>query len=186
MTTEKKITRRNLNKAISEFRGESDRAAVIVASAQIDVLLKEAIQKSLLPQLNKERDGDELLEHDRPLATFSARTKVAFRLGLIDEETLKLIDIIRKIRNDFAHDVGIRLSDVNYRNKMNGLITPFRKSFEYAKQDAPNIIKDGARGQFEYLAALTIMLLYSVVKKTEQVKPLRKPYGRIGLLKDDL
>jgi DNA-binding MltR family transcriptional regulator len=38
-----------------------------------------------------------------PLGTFSARTKAAYALGLISKDEHKDINLIRKIRNEFAH-----------------------------------------------------------------------------------
>lgn len=40
-----------------------------------------------------------------PLSSFAAKTKVAYALSLIDEETMEDLDRIRKIRNEFAHSV---------------------------------------------------------------------------------
>ena len=38
-----------------------------------------------------------------PLSTFSSRTDLAYVLGLIDAETRREINLVRKIRNEFAH-----------------------------------------------------------------------------------
>lgn len=46
-----------------------------------------------------------------PLGTFSARTKAAFALGLISAEQHKDINLIRKIRNEFAHSWDVKSLD---------------------------------------------------------------------------
>jgi hypothetical protein len=52
------------NDFLEEFRTESDRAAVILAAARIDLHLYHLLQHVLLPNPSK---SDELLEGDSPL-----------------------------------------------------------------------------------------------------------------------
>jgi len=80
----------------NEFKSESDRAAVVLGAALLDSLLHQLIDAYLLPK-PKQNKEDELLEGSSPLATFSARIKMCYRLGLIDKEFLKALDLIRKI-----------------------------------------------------------------------------------------
>jgi len=44
------------------------------------------------------------------LGDFASRIEMAFALGWIDEETRKDLTLLRKIRNDFAHDDDYTLS----------------------------------------------------------------------------
>src|ERR1041384_5909756 len=83
-----------------DFLKESDRAAVILGAAKIDALLCAMIESALRPVTSGE---DDLLEGDAPLSTFSARIRVAYRLGLIDADFAKLLHVLRKLRNSFAH-----------------------------------------------------------------------------------
>src|SRR5262249_17903825 len=46
---------------------------------------------------------EDLFEGTAPLASFSARIKLAFYLGLISAECRADLETIRRIRNDFAH-----------------------------------------------------------------------------------
>ncbi len=63
----------------------SPRLLVIVGASKVDNLLLGILAAYLLPKRAKAKDQDELLEGDRPLATLSARIKICYRLGLIDE-----------------------------------------------------------------------------------------------------
>jgi hypothetical protein len=44
------------------------------------------------------------LENELKLGNFSSKISMAFALGLIDRNTLNELDLIRKIRNKFAHE----------------------------------------------------------------------------------
>jgi DNA-binding MltR family transcriptional regulator len=88
---------------LEQFITESDRAAVIIGAAKIEYLLGELLDKYLLPASGS---SDDLLEGDAPLATFSAKIKICFRLGLIDARCTKLLHTFRRLRNGFAHEVA--------------------------------------------------------------------------------
>ena len=60
------------------------RPLIIVGTSKVDLLLFGILDAYLLPKRAKPKHKDELLEGDRPLATFSARIKMCYRLGLID------------------------------------------------------------------------------------------------------
>jgi DNA-binding MltR family transcriptional regulator len=47
---------------------------------------------------------DLLFGFNAPLGTFSARTKAAYVMGLIERKEYEEINIIRKIRNEFGHN----------------------------------------------------------------------------------
>ena len=87
-------------KATQALHTESDRAVVLITAAYLDDALAGLIRSALIdePAL-----VDELLGVDRPLGTFSARIKLAYCLGLISRATLRDLELIRRIRNDFAH-----------------------------------------------------------------------------------
>jgi hypothetical protein len=98
-----------LEPLLDEFKSQSDRIAVIVGAAQLDALLADLLAAFMLdgPKATA-RDADALLGQDKPLGSFSARIKVAYRLGLIGRQFAETLDLIRKIRNDFAHKVSER------------------------------------------------------------------------------
>lgn len=87
------------NKMVEQFRGESDRAAAILAVSFLD----NDLQRMLLAYLVDHPKVKELFEGDRPLATFSSRITLALGLGLLSPDTFSDLNLIRKIRNHFAH-----------------------------------------------------------------------------------
>jgi mannitol repressor len=87
------------NKMVDQFRAESDRAAAILAVSFLD----NNLRRMLLAYMVDHPRGRDFFESDRPLATFSSRITLAFGLGLLSPDTFSDLNLIRKIRNHFAH-----------------------------------------------------------------------------------
>ena len=81
----------------------SQRAAAVIASAYVDQELEKVLRGFFIAD---ERASNELLGRMRPLADFSARIEAAYALGLISESEYRNLNLIRKIRNEFAHRPG--------------------------------------------------------------------------------
>ncbi len=85
---------------IGELQRETDRGLALVGAALID----EKLQETLRAFFCDGSKADDLLEAgSAPLATFSARAQTCHALGLIDDDESFEIDLIRKVRNEFAH-----------------------------------------------------------------------------------
>lgn len=87
-----------------EFDGASDRAAAIVAGAFLDELLQELLREFFVEQ--PEQVNKKLFEGTGPLATFSSKIEIAFRVGLVSEGEHRSLHTIRGVRNEFAHVLG--------------------------------------------------------------------------------
>jgi hypothetical protein len=67
-----------------------------------------------------------------PLSTFSSRIKAAYRLGLIDLEITRALDLIRRLRNDFAHKVQASTLTVSpHKDRVMELIDPLKGGSGY-------------------------------------------------------
>ena len=86
-------------------KSTSDRSCVIVAAAYIDDLLGY-IFKLFLSSPSSEKEDKELFSGYGPLSNFSSKIVLSYRLGLISNYEYKTLQIIRKIRNLFAHDIS--------------------------------------------------------------------------------
>ena len=87
---------------LTEFQSETDRGAALVAAALLDQKVSDTLRAFMV----KSKVANELLDgNNAPLGTFAARIKIAFSLALIDAGELHECDIIRKVRNEFAHRV---------------------------------------------------------------------------------
>lgn len=79
---------------------EGERAAVVLGAARVELALEDAIKIVLRPNPG---GSDDLFEGDRPLSTFSAKICFAYRLSLIENNLERALQLLRKIRNEFAH-----------------------------------------------------------------------------------
>lgn len=96
----KPLTLVDYNNMVQLFHDESDRAAAVFAGSIV-----EGYTENLLRAIMRDEDQIGTLFNDyAPLATFSARNKIAYALALIDEALLNELECIRKIRNHFAHE----------------------------------------------------------------------------------
>lgn len=87
---------------MAELNGESDRAAVILASSILDDVLTFRLCKSFWFSPD-EQQFNHAFRSEGPLGTFSARIELAFLFGFIDELTRSQLDDIREMRNACAH-----------------------------------------------------------------------------------
>lgn len=97
--------------------GESDRGIVILSAAHLDDRLKDLLTAFFVDSPKAVQD---LLENDGPVATFSARTRLAFCLGLLTDDERADLDLIRRTRNEAAHlatkvDFGVVTSPITQR-----------------------------------------------------------------------
>ena len=85
-------------------RNESGRGAVLVFATMLDEQLKKAIDAFLVDNstIVKLTEG-----FNAPIGTFSTRSLLAFGLGLISEREYNEIELIRKVRNEFAHSIDM-------------------------------------------------------------------------------
>ena len=87
--------------AISE---ESPRAMVILSVCYLDECLNQLLKAIFVPVDSK---SDLLFDGpSAPLGTYFAKVELAYRMRLFDDEMRDSLNLIRKIRNEFAHDLG--------------------------------------------------------------------------------
>lgn len=83
---------------------ESERSAVVLGAERVNVSLENNLKKFLRPCPD---DDDPLFSASRPLGTFSGKIELAYRLGLIDLKFKQALNMVRKLRNDFAHAITV-------------------------------------------------------------------------------
>lgn len=90
---------------IKELDQESDRALAVLMAAYLDVLLGDLlISRMAVPPAEavKLLMGGETA----PLSSFSSKIRMAYCLGVLSEDERADLELIRKIRNKFAHDLA--------------------------------------------------------------------------------
>jgi hypothetical protein len=85
---------------IDEIEKQNDRGAAIIAGALLEDFVVDAIKTRLLPD---EKVIDQFLTGMGPLATFSAKIDMAYLLKIVTSDCRRVMHIIRRVRNEFAH-----------------------------------------------------------------------------------
>ena len=85
---------------------ESERGKIILLASKIDELLSQLLKTLFKPCRGKKADEDKLFRAMGPLATFSSRIEMAYRVGLISRTSADCFDVLREISNDCAHKMA--------------------------------------------------------------------------------
>jgi DNA-binding MltR family transcriptional regulator len=146
-----------------------DRTTAIMASGLIDDVLALGIM-SRFRNTPTDAQISEMFTGYGPLATLSARTSVAYLLGAIGADARHDLQIIRKIRNEFAHVIKpIDFETKPIASRCNSLKLRFKLKPEFEKR-----IGTGARSQFLHsimrIFSLTVM---HATLETEERKVLK-------------
>lgn len=97
-------TPEDIDKIYDQLEGESDRAAIIVAGALLETCL-ELMISSHIPRPITKAEIASLFSENGIAGTFSAKIWLAYCMKLIGSLTKRDLDLIRKIRNDAAHEL---------------------------------------------------------------------------------
>ncbi|WP_082387889.1 transcriptional regulator [Achromobacter xylosoxidans] len=132
---------------LEDFGRETERGAALAAAAMLDDLLGRVLGSFMI----RNKGGRDLLEgFNAPLGSFSARIAASFACGLISEAEYKECELIRKIRNEFAHQISVSFKS----QKIAGLCG----SLKYSAQSYGSVHVD-ERGQFTTAAVALILNL---------------------------
>lgn len=128
---------------LAEFNKETERGAALTAAAFLDDLLQTVLEALLI----KNKSGKSLVYgFNAPLGTLSSRIVACHAMGLISDEEFQKCDIIRKIRNEFAHKM-----------KMSFGMDPVRGMCTSMHYSVPG--ETSPRGQFTSSAVMMLMRL---------------------------
>ncbi len=124
---------------------ESDRGCAIFGAAILNDELENLLRACCRTDLPSVKNHiDPLFRTYAPLSTFSARIQVCFALKLIDRETRGELEILRKLRNEFAHESGpIDFSDDRCHDRLKQLITEGKRR-TYGVNNSQSTIQFGS------------------------------------------
>lgn len=91
------------DKIKSLFFTENQRNIVIISTIYIENLLEELLLKKCVDDEKK----DELVKNNGPISTLYNKILISYSFGLITEVIYTYLEIIRKVRNDCAHDLNV-------------------------------------------------------------------------------
>jgi len=110
----------SLSKLRKELIQESDRGLCLLAIGRLDVILTKILEIKLLGSKTFKRD---LFNNNGPLCTLSSKIKMSYSLGLITKNTYEEIEVMRKVRNMFAHsDQHISFDSKEVEDACSGMI----------------------------------------------------------------
>jgi len=148
-----------------EFNAESPRALVILAAAMLDQALKRLLQTYLVA--SPTRDDDLFDGSNAPMGHLSSRIDFSYRLGLISNEMCRDLHLIRKIRNEFAHNI----TNCTFENeKVKSRIFELRKSIPLFSNSKFQSIVDTDRKAFQTATGVIQVSLQSIANKTTPMK----------------
>ena len=141
---------------------ESDRGKVLISTGFLEEHLKEILLAFMLdvPQAEELLDGG-----NAPLATFSSRITACYALGLISKEEHDDLHLLRRIRNDFAHDIHTSFETQSVINRC--------RELKHKAHDYGDVVVSPV-GQFSTAATGLIMSLTNrphYVRKQKRASP---------------
>jgi mannitol operon repressor len=90
---------------LGEFNNESDRGAVLSSTAYIDTLLAATLRAFLVDNTS----AASLVR--RALRSFAARIEACHAMGILSDDELNDCDLLRDVRNKFAHHPKMSFAD---------------------------------------------------------------------------
>jgi mannitol operon repressor len=150
---------RGFFETLEELNKETDRGVALVTTSFLDRLLGDSLAAFML-----ENDGARamLSGFNAPLGTLNTKIAACHALGLITDDEVRQCNIIRKIRNEFAHEIQVTFASGRLKDLCDNL-------------DIPKSDKDvDARAKF---AKASLLLLVALINRPHQVAEKRLQCG---------
>lgn len=107
---------------LQEFANGDDRTCALLSASLLDYWLEMMLLQAFV---NRDEARQQLLADRMPLGTFSAKIELAYCLNLIPKFARDDLNLIRRIRNDFAHHLGaLTFKENSLRSRCLELKTP--------------------------------------------------------------
>lgn len=149
------------------LKKESERGRVLISTG----FMEEQLRQTLLAFMMVKPQAEELVEGgSAPFATFSSRIAGCYVLGLISEDEHHDLNLIRKIRNDFAHDFRTSFKTPSVVDRCKILR---HRAMDYVNPLKGETIRMDANGQFQTAAVGIIM---NLVNRPHYVAKQRAAY----------
>jgi hypothetical protein len=153
-----------------EFSKETDRAAAVLTASLLENALTDMLKVYLAPSAGSQ---DDLFDGPMaPLHSFSSKIQISQRLGLISLKLSNDINLIKKIRNEFAHNVhGSNLES----GKIREFLTHLVKSSKIIEghNEIRNLYPEGPRGDFFIIANIILFHLQSKIDGKVMMNPIK-------------
>lgn len=158
---------------LSASNNETDRGRALIAASLIEEMLAEVLQAFLL---DNNATKNLFNAPNAPFSTLSAKASGSRALGLISSEEFRDIELIRKIRNAFAHSVMCSFDDQQIKDWAKSLKMGMSNLDALDKKHTSRV--DEAKQRFSMVTASLVTSLYNrahYVRKTrisERIWPI--------------
>ncbi|MBN1694659.1 hypothetical protein JW879_04555 [candidate division WOR-3 bacterium] len=146
------------------FIEETDRGAAILAASYAE----DYLGKYLTSFMVDDPKIDELFESFGPYKTFSQRIKAAYAFGLIDINKKNDLQIIKDIRNNFAHNFRIKTFENPKVNSLFDRLTIAK--FKGMRDVDSKYMKLNLRGQYIMTVARFVLDAHNDMLKRKESK----------------
>ena len=102
--TQEPPTAEEINYLISDLHSVDDRAAAIIVGTMVEDALQALLLSGMITLDKTARS--ELFGAEKPLASFSAKIRVAHAFGLCDADSCNRLALIKDIRGETSEGVG--------------------------------------------------------------------------------
>jgi hypothetical protein len=157
----------DLAKFVEELKNETDRGLPLVGTALIDEKLRDTIEAFCVTKKSSIKLLDDF---NSPLGTLSSRLEACFALGLIDEHEYSEINLLRKIRNEFAHSKH----GVSFKTEK---IASYCSTLKSSLPEGGNYPLNDPRFRFMNAVVCIVLRLYYRPDWVEKEKRIAKSYG---------
>ncbi|MBH1672538.1 hypothetical protein I5U90_05720 [Stenotrophomonas maltophilia] len=148
----------------SVLNAESPRGAVLTAASILDSLLEGLLRAFLAPNPGSKK----LLEgFNAPFGTFSSKIAAAHALGLITSVEFHDLELIRKIRNEFAHEIHVSFES----SSVLGLCAKLQSAPEWDSSPPKELMS----GQMLFISAAAVLILTTRVRRDSVVQLVTHP-----------
>lgn len=169
-------THAKFEEMLAETRVEGDRACALILAASIDNRLRDLLLAFFVKMSKKQEDA--LFKGNGALSTFSGVTRTAFACGLLSNDEFNDINVIRDVRNIFAHqEQGWSFLTKEVVQLCSSLKMPATLRKEYPDLAAQS---KRPRAAFEITSASLVLLLMSRVSDASHEK--RTAYAPTSIL----
>lgn len=107
---DRRVSLDDLNLAVQHMiDGKTDREVAILGGALIEGIVFDLLSRVLVDSPFQKSKA--LFEYPRPLSSFGNMLSLAYAFGVISADEFHIANVIRKVRNNAAHSIGLREQD---------------------------------------------------------------------------
>jgi DNA-binding MltR family transcriptional regulator len=164
-----------------QFSLHTERGAALMSAASLDAKLVDVLKAHMINSSLKAM----MFREGGPLGSFSTRIRLAYLLGIISKPVYHELEIVREIRNKFAHRLDVfDFSHQEIKEQCDKLII-VRSFLAIPEEQRPNLLGiifygfDLGQDPFMFIAT-TIMLELVLQMENSIVHPIRSPTLFLG------